>query len=89
VLYVVVEKFRHGAKPVYERASTQGRMLLAGLTYLDSWIDSNLTRCFQLMETEDPELLCEWISSWNDLVEFEIVSVITSSEAAQKVAEQA
>jgi hypothetical protein len=32
------------------------------------------------METAGPELLQTWVSRWNDLIDFEIVSVQTSAE---------
>jgi hypothetical protein len=82
VLYMVIETFTHGARPVYERAASQGRMLPPGLAYVDSWVDEHrLNRCFQLMETEDRRLFDDWASKWSDLVDFEIVPVITSDEA--------
>ena len=81
--YMVIETYLRGPGPVYERAAEGGRMLPPGLSYLDSWIDEvGLARCFQLMETEDPRLFDEWIAKWSDLVEFEIVPVIGSAEAA-------
>ena len=82
---MVVERFRRGAAPVYERAAEQGRLLPAGLTYVDSWIDERLDRCFQLMETDDRRLLDQWTARWSDLVDFEVVPVITSAEAAARV----
>jgi hypothetical protein len=57
-----------------------------GLTYVSSWVAENLAICYQLMETEDPALLDEWMGHWSDLVEFEVHPVITSHEAAQRVA---
>ena len=84
--YIVIETFTHGPDPVYARAADRGRMLPPGLTYLDSWIDERrLDRCFQLMETGDPALFDEWIAAWSDLVEFEIVPVIGSEEAATRI----
>jgi hypothetical protein len=81
---MVIETFVQGARPVYERAAEKGRMLPTGLLYLDSWIDESLRRCFQLMETDDPNALEEWIGEWSDLVRFEIVPLIGSSEAAAR-----
>ena len=81
---MVVEQFVQGARPVYERAAEKGRMLPDGLVYVDSWIDESLERCFQLMETEDPGLFDEWIASWSDIGEFEVVPVIDSAEAARR-----
>ena len=80
--YIVVEEFVQGARPVYERAAERGRMLPPGLEYVDSWIDESLERCFQLMETDDPALIDEWIAKWSDLARFEVVPVLSSDEAA-------
>ena len=81
---MVIERFVHGARPVYERAAERGRMLPEGLVYVDSWIDGSLERCFQLMETDDPALFDEWIANWHDLGEFEVVPVIGSAEASAR-----
>jgi Protein of unknown function (DUF3303) len=85
MLYMVVERFTRGPAPVYERAAEQGRLLPAGLDYVDSWVDERLDRCFQLMQTDDPALLDEWIARWSDLAEFEVVPVIRSAAAAARV----
>jgi Protein of unknown function (DUF3303) len=79
---MVIEHFVEGARPVYERAAEEGRMLPPGLDYVDSWIDERLDRCFQLMETDDPSLFERWTAEWSDLVRFEIVPVVSSAEAA-------
>jgi hypothetical protein len=81
---MVIETFVQGARPVYERAAEKGRMLPTGVLYLDSWIDESLQRCFQLMEADDPSALDEWIGEWSDLVAFEIVPLISSSQAAAR-----
>ena len=81
---MVIERFVHGARPVYERGADQGRMLPPGLRYVDSWVDERLQTCFQLMETDDPSLFDEWTRVWNDLVEFEIVHLISSGEASER-----
>jgi hypothetical protein len=83
MLFMVIERFRNGdSAPVYERVREQGRMIPVGLTYLDSWVEPNLDRCFQLMECDDLTLLMTWMSRWADLVSFEIVPVVTSKQAA-------
>ena len=82
--YMVIEEFVRGARPVYERARDHGRMLPAGLEYVDSWVDEGLERCFQLMETEDPALIDRWIAEWDDLVRFEVVPLVSSDEAASR-----
>ena len=81
---MVVERFTHGARPVYERAAERGRLLPPGLEYVESWVDEDLSRCFQLMETDDPVLFDAWIAEWGDLAEFEVVPVIGSAEAAER-----
>ena len=83
--YLVIETYVHGAEAVYARAAERGRMLPAGLAFIDSWVAAEtLDRCFQLMETDDPGLFDEWTANWNDIVDFEIVPVISSSEAADQ-----
>jgi hypothetical protein len=81
---MVIERFVRGAKPVYARFAEQGRLMPPGLAYVDSWIDEEMERCFQLMETDDPSLLDEWMARWNDLMSFEVVPVIGSEEAASR-----
>ena len=74
--YMVIERFRPGAKArVYARFHEKGRMLPAGLTYLDSWLEQDGDRCFQLMETRNPALFAEWTRHWRDLVRFEIIEL--------------
>ncbi len=86
MLYMIVEKFRNGdPRPVYERFAEKGRMAPDGLTYVSSWVDETLVRCFQLTETDDRRLLDEWIASWQDLTDIEVYPVITSAEAAERV----
>ena len=37
------------------------------------------------MDCDDRALLDEWMARWVDLVEFEVVPVVTSSEAAEEI----
>lgn len=85
MLYFVIERFKspEAAESVYKRFAEKGRMLPAGLHYLDSWVEENLGRCFQLMETEDRALFDQWIACWSDLVDFEVVAVKRSPTAEQ------
>ena len=88
-LYMVVENFKNGdAVPVYRRFRDRGRLAPAGLSYISSWVTDSLDRCYQLMETEEPALLDQWIANWGDLVDFEVNLVITSKEAAEKIGAQ-
>ena len=59
-----------------------------GLTYVESWVDEPMQRCYQLMETDDPALLDAWIANWSDIVDFEVHPVISSPEAAARIAPQ-
>ena len=87
MLYMIVEHFKNGDPlPVYRRFRDSGRMAPDGLSYIGSWIDDKLTRCFQLMETDDASLLEEWMANWNDLVDFEVFPVLSSAEAMERVA---
>ncbi len=84
---MVVERFKNqDPVPVYRRFRSRGRLAPEGLEYVSSWVDERLECCFQLMETDDRGLLDEWIANWNDIVDFEIYPVISSQEAAEKVA---
>jgi hypothetical protein len=86
VLYLIIEHFRNdNPAPVYERFHARGRLAPDGLYYVNSWVTEDLTRCYQVMECDDPALLDAWMAAWADLVEFEIHPVITSSEAAARV----
>ena len=87
MFYLIVEHFKnHDPVPVYRRFRDCGRMAPEGLRYISSWVDENLERCFQVMEAPDRNLLDQWIANWNDIVEFEVFPVISSKEAADKVA---
>ncbi len=74
MLYMVIERFKGENKVnAYERFKTRGRMLPDGLFYLDSWLEFQGNRCFQLMETDKKYLFDEWVKKWEDLIEFEII----------------
>jgi hypothetical protein len=84
---MVLERFRNAdAAPVYRRFRERGRMAPEGLNYVSSWVTEDLSTCYQVMETDDRALLEEWMSHWSDIVEFEVRAVITSTEAAERVA---
>ena len=74
--YMVVETFGPGRKEaVYGRFRQKGRMLPDGLSYIDSWLEKDGDRCFQLMESDAPELFERWIEQWKDLVSFEVIEL--------------
>jgi Protein of unknown function (DUF3303) len=87
MLYMIVESFRGGnAVPVYRRFRDNGRLAPEGLRYVSSWVTADFQRCFQVMECDDERLLESWTANWNDLVDFEIVPVITSAAAVDAMA---
>jgi hypothetical protein len=48
-MYMVIENFKNGdAVPVYRRFRDRGRMVPAGLSYVSSWVNDKLDRCYQL-----------------------------------------
>jgi hypothetical protein len=86
MLYLVIEHFRDGkAVPVYRRFRERGRLAPEGLTYVNSWVTRDLRRCFQVMECTESGLLDQWMENWNDLIDFEVVPIISSAEASAAV----
>ena len=85
---MVIERFRdHDMVPIYRRVRDAGRLLPDGLEYLDSWVEPNFGRCFQLMRCDDLRLFQEWVLGWRGLgVEFEVVPVVPSAETRAVVA---
>ena len=74
--YMVIEKFFPDSKAkIYERFHKKGRMLPEGLTYLNSWLEKDGDRCFQLMEANDPALFQTWFENWKDLGTIEVVEI--------------
>jgi hypothetical protein len=58
------------------------------LRYVSSWVDVNFERCFQVMEADSEALFRGWTANWDDLIDFEIIPVRTSTEAAAAIAPQ-
>ena len=86
MLYMVIETFRGGdARPVYRRFRDEGRLAPEGLRYVASWVTEDLLRCYQVMECDDRALLDAWIARWDDLVDFEVLPVMTSADAAAAI----
>jgi hypothetical protein len=84
---MIVESFHPGAAPaIYRRARSLGRLPPPGLEYVDSWVDLDYSKCFQLMRSDDRQLLDIWTAAWQDLVDFEVIAVRTSAEAARAIA---
>ncbi len=89
MLFMVIEHYKNrDAKAVYCRFRDRGRMAPEGLTYVESWVETNFDRCFQLMECDDVLLLQQWAAHWQDLVDFEFVPVLRSKEAVEIITRQ-
>ena len=84
--YMVIEHYHPGKmKDLYQRFAEKGRMMPEGVQYINSWINEDVTICYQVMEAESTDKLQEWIANWNDIVDFEVIPVISSAEAKKKV----
>jgi hypothetical protein len=88
MLFMIIERFRDcDMVPTYQRVRDEGRMFPDGLKYIDSWVEPNFSRCFQLMECDDPRLLQQWILRWRGSgTTFEIVPVVSSKDTREIVA---
>ena len=88
MLFMVIDRFRdNDMVPVYERLRGGGRSLPDGLDYVDSWVEANFSRCFQLMRCDDLKLIQQWLLQWRGSgATFEIVAVVTSKETQAVVA---
>jgi hypothetical protein len=81
MLFMIIERFKdRDPAPIYERLRAAGRGMPEGLRWVDSWIELNFDRCFQVMECDDPRLLMQWVLHWRDLGTFEIVPVTPSKD---------
>ena len=81
MLFMVIEHFKNAdSKSVGARFKQYGRMLPEGVVYQASWVHPVNARCFQIMEALDAESLTPWIESWSDLVSFEVVAVVRSTD---------
>jgi hypothetical protein len=87
MLFMIIERFQdNDMLPIYQRIRDEGRMFPAGLEYIDSWVEPNFSRCFQLMKCNDLRLLQEWILKWRGSgATFEIAPVVSSKETREVV----
>ena len=89
MLFMVIEEFRnHDAKSVYRRFHNAGRLMPDGVEFVNSWVTADLSRCFQLMECNDVARCQQWVAEWSDLIDFEIVPVISGKETAAALADR-
>jgi hypothetical protein len=84
---MVIERFKdRDPLPIYRHLRDRGRMVPEGLTYLESWVEPNFDRCFQLMECDDLRLIQQWVLNWRGSgVTIEIVPVVPSKDTMKVV----
>lgn len=82
MLFMVIERFRdNDMLPIYQRLRDGGRMIPEGLRYVDSSVEPNFSRCFQLMECDDLRLFQQWVLQWRGSgATIEIVPVVPSKD---------
>lgn len=84
MLFMVIERFKdRDPVPIYRRLRESERSMPEGLRYIDSWVEANFDRCFQLMECDDARPFLQWVLQWRDLVEFEVVPVSPSKDVRE------
>ena len=72
--YMVIERFKPGCFDAnYARFHEKGRMFPDGLHYLNSWVNKEMSICYQLMESNDAAIFHTWFEKWEDYVDFELV----------------
>ena len=88
MLFMVIETFPNcDPVPIYKHLRDAGRGLPDGLKYVNSWIEPNFRRCFQVMECDDLRLLQEWSLHWHSVgIDFEFVPVVESKDVQAVVA---
>ena len=88
MLFMIIERFKDNDMiAAYRRLRDTGRDYPEGLKYIDSWVEPNFGRCFQLMECDDLRLIQQWLLEWRDTgLTFEVVPVLTSKETREVVA---
>ena len=88
MLFMVIERFKdNDMVPIYRQLRDGSRMLPEGLEYIDSWVEPNFSRCFQLMACDDLRLIQRWTLEWRGFgVSIEVVPVVASQETQAVVA---
>lgn len=78
---MIIERFKGGDPgAVGDRFQERGRLLPDGVEYMTSWMTPDGDRCFQVMKAPSEKDLGPWIRAWDDLVDFEVIPVVTSRE---------
>ena len=87
MLFMIIERFKNrDPVPVYRKFRDKGRMAPEGLAYVSSWVTDDMDRCYQVMECDDRRILEEWMTRWSDVTDFEVIPVVTSAQAVERIA---
>lgn len=87
MLFMIIESFEDNDMiPVYRQLQRGGGKLPEGLKYIDSLVEPNFGRCFQLMETDDVRTIQRWVLGWRGCgATFEVVLVVSSADTREVV----
>ncbi|MCB0686265.1 MAG: DUF3303 family protein [Saprospiraceae bacterium] len=84
--FLVIEKFnKDKIKLLYQRLEKEGRLMPEGIEYISSWIDIDITTCYQIVKGANIGQIQEWLTRWAGFAEFEIIPVIDSATASKIV----
>jgi hypothetical protein len=88
MLFMIIERFKdNDMVPIYRQVRDGSRLLPDGLKYIDSWVEPNFSRCFQLMECDDLRLFQQWVLEWRGYgATIEIIPVVSSADTQAVVA---
>lgn len=70
---------------VHRRFKETGAPPPPGVEMLGRWHSVTGNGGFFLAETDDPVALCRWMQDWTDLIEFEVVPVVTDEQANEVI----
>ena len=80
--FMIIERFYpERVRDLYLRLDQSGRILTPGVSFISSWINEDVTTCYQVMEAESISQIREWAGQWQEYAEFEIIPVIDSPSA--------
>ena len=85
MMYMVIERYKD-KEAVYKRFREKGRMMPDGVSYVNSWVTTDGTTCYQINETQSEDLLRQWAAQWEDVTDFTFIPVISSQEMSEKMA---
>ena len=83
--FLIIEKFKEDkVNALYLRLEEKGRLLSPGIQYVNSWIDMDITTCYQIMKAKSIGQVQEWLFQWQEFADFEIIPVM-DSDIARKI----